>query len=141
MGNITDILNNCSPTWFEFVNETVRLGIEAASESYSKPKDQHKREGSIAGFEACRDKDIAGLAELLKEAREKVRQSFRDNDDTERYWYLNCYQAEVEWTCNVMSNLLRMAGAPEKQMIVPPTYRGMRTAARVVANVLGEKTT
>lgn len=139
MGNITDILNDCSPAWFDFLNETIRLGIEAASKSYSKPRDQHKREGSIAGFEACREKGPADLAELLKEARGKVRQSFRDNDDTERYWYLNCYQAEVEWTCNVMSNLLSMAGAPEKQMIVPPTYRGMMTAARVVANVRGEK--
>jgi len=43
------------------LNAIINDGIEAARMDYGKPADTLKREGAIAGFEECRNVEIAAL--------------------------------------------------------------------------------
>ena len=53
----------------EFLTMVIDGGIEQARRDYAH--DMFKRDGAVAGFEACRGKHPGDLAVLLTEAREK----------------------------------------------------------------------
>lgn len=91
-------------------------GIEAARLDYVDPRHKLKLDGSIAGFNACRDKSIEELTSLLHESEKKC-----------RYW--RCYHLEVEWTCNVISAALRNQN---EKVIITPTVRGMSKAIEIL---------
>lgn len=121
-----------SMPWHQFLNRIISDGIAAARRDYVGPEHSPRLEGSIAGFEACGGKTISELATLLAESREKVHAGLlrRENEvDTTRYWYLRCYEAEVEWVCNVVSAALMNIGQPT---IIPPTARGVSKAAEIL---------
>jgi hypothetical protein len=117
----------------EFLERVIDDGIEAAKADYTEPAQASKLDGSIAGFEACRGKDMLGLGLLLKEAHEKTREAFRDvhegRIDSDVYWFNQCYELEVEWVCNCASACLANQGLP---VIVPPTCRGVMKAAEIL---------
>lgn len=109
----------------KLLDRVVDDGIKACSESY-KDKPQ-KRAGAIAGFEACRDKTIFELRQTLDLARKAA--DVARAVDRENYWYLRCFEAEVEWVCNVVSSALHNQGL---DTIVTPTMRGYLKAAEIL---------
>jgi hypothetical protein len=85
-------------------NHIIDDGIEAARMDYIQPGDTLKREGAIAGFDECRNKEPAEIAVLLVEANERANQAIREDDP--RYWYWRCRALEIGWVANVLSNIL-----------------------------------
>jgi hypothetical protein len=53
----------------QFLTRVIGEGIAAAERDYTRPDQEQKLRGSIAGFEACYGKTPAQLAELLSAAR------------------------------------------------------------------------
>ena len=122
----------------EFLNRIIDDGIEAAKTDYCRPSQQNKLEGSIAGFEACRKKTagqchvegvVVALADLLAEARKATLDAHMRREESEEYWRIRCYEAEVEWVCNCVSAVLINENRP---CIIPPTARGVMKAAEIV---------
>lgn len=116
----------------QFLNRIINDGIEAATKHYSKSSQKDKKEGSIAGFEACRNKDILELKDLLEKAKEQThlsRISINDNNEVVNYWFIRCFELEVEWVCNCVSACLYNE---KKPVIITPTVRGMMKAAEIV---------
>lgn len=109
----------------EFLARVIDQGIESALDNYAE--DDMKRDGALAGFEACRDKSTLDLAHLLKEAK-KDQEEARHNDKP-HYWYFRCFAAEVEWVCNCVSAILHNEG---EQVIIAPTARGYLKAASII---------
>lgn len=108
-----------------FLTRIIDDGIAACSESYKN--DKQKREGAVAGFNACRGRTIFELRQTLfvaQRAADNARAVDRDN-----YWYLRCFHAEVEWVCNVVSSALQNQG---EEPIVIPTARGYMKAAEIL---------
>lgn len=114
--------------FFEFLTAVIEKGITAARRDYTRPDQEQKLNGSIAGFEACRGKNPLELKDLLDAAGISVSDAYR-GDDKAQYWWYRCYQAEVEWVCNVISAALYNQGLP---VIITPTCRGMITASEIV---------
>lgn len=113
----------------EFLNRVIDDGIAAAKADYKN--DKNKLEGSIAGFEACRNKMPTELLEVWKETNAYVTNAFAEHDDAEKYWWFRCYQLEVEWVCNVVSALMINEGQPPILSWFP-TCGGFRKAASIV---------
>jgi hypothetical protein len=102
-------------------------GIEAARHDYAKPRDTLKREGAIAGFEECRNKEPAEIAALCAEANARARQAICEGD--RRYWFWRCRALEIGWVANVLSNILVANGMlPIGDM----TARGRLKAAEIL---------
>lgn len=111
----------------EFLNEVIDKGIAAAKEDYKDGK-QNYLEGSIAGFEACRDKSPEELREIYFETHGYINQAY---GDAEKYWWFRCYQLEVEWVCNCVSAiLLNMDKPPILSWL--PTCNGMQLASKIL---------
>jgi hypothetical protein len=108
----------------KLLDQIVDDGIKACSESYKD--DAKKREGAIAGFEACRNKSVFELRQILGVASNAA--DVARAVDRENYWYLRCFHAEVEWVCNVVSACLQNQGLDP---IVTP-MRGYLKAAEIV---------
>jgi len=113
--------------YFDFLEIVINEGVQSAEKSYSSPTQKDKKDGAIAGFNACRRKEPMQLKELLNQSRkEAVEARTKEN----RYWYFRCYSLEVEWTCNVISAMLLNEGiAP---IIIEPTLRGTQKAAEIL---------
>lgn len=86
-----------------------------------------KREGAVAGFEACRNKTVFELRQQLHLAANLA--DIARATDRERYWYHRCFHAEIEWVCNVVSACLQNQGL---DIIVIPTARGFLKAAEII---------
>jgi hypothetical protein len=86
-----------------------------------------KREGAIAGFDECRNKEPAEIAALLAEANARARQAICEGDP--RYWFWRCRALEIEWVANVPSNILDAQGLPPIRMM---TARGRLKAAEII---------
>ena len=110
----------------KFIDQVVDEGIVVVKKDYTRSDQKQKRDGSIAGFEACRDKTIEELKDLL-EITEIAVCDARSNKDN--YWWYRCYQAEVEWVCNCLSSILVNEG---QEPLVTPTVRGAIQAAKIV---------
>lgn len=113
--------------YVEALDQCIDDGIEAARQSYIKPRDKLKLEGSIQGFEDCRTKTPVQLLTLLTEAGEKVVEVHREGG--EQYWFWRCRQLEIEWVCNVMSHI-QVANGGEAFAIM--TARGGIKAADII---------
>ncbi len=112
-------------TYSDFLTRIVDDGITACCESYKD--DTQKREGAVAGFNACRGKTILELRQQLDSARDATRNAYRLS--SANYWFLRCYELEVEWVCNVVSAALQNQG---DEPIVTPTVRGYMKAAEIL---------
>lgn len=113
--------------WDKFINQIVDLGIEAAKRDYKRPDQKPLLDGSLAGFEECRNKSVVDLAKLLPGAA-----AYRDNaqkGSTTGYLRAKGYYNEIEWVCNVASAALYNQGLP---VIIQPTVRAMQTAAKIL---------
>lgn len=122
-----------------FLERVIADGLAAAKRDYADRAE--KLTGAIAGFEACRGKDMLELTRLLRSARDRTRELLaelrlddtvavpRHNRPLLRYWEARCYEAEIEWVCNVVSAALHTQRLPT---IVTPTARGMLKAADIL---------
>jgi hypothetical protein len=115
----------------DFLNRVINEGIEAATADYREERQKPHLEGSIAGFEACRNKNPFELLDVWKESQEYAQKSFNDRDDPDKYWWFRCYQLEVEWVCNVVSAVLYNEGKPPILSWLP-TCNGMSKAASII---------
>ena len=111
-----------------FLREVIDRGISAAVDDYCRPEQKQKREGSIAGFQACRDKTPDELRDLLGACKIATRDAI-DRGDKATYWWYRCYELEVDWVCNCVSVALMRSGQP---VIVQPTCRAVMQAAKIV---------
>lgn len=117
-------------TYQGFLHRVIEDGIAATKADYNRPDEAHKLLGSLAGFEACRDKSPEELFSVLKEAQEQSEQSFRLREEPDTYWFKRCYTLEVEWVCNVVSAALTNIGITI--ILPPPTALGVLKAAEIL---------
>jgi hypothetical protein len=108
-----------------FLDRVIDEGIEAAKRDYREKPDKLK--GAVEGFEACRGKSTPELGALLVLSRKKSEEA-RDSRAT-NYWEVRCFEAEVEWVCNVISSAMQNQGLPT---IITPTVRGYAKAASIL---------
>ena len=128
----------------QFLDKVIDDGIKAAKKDYSQPSQKNKLEGSIFGFEQCRDKSPTEIAFLLIEYRkiiseERETEMIFEELDVKRehnYWYYRCAESEIEWVANVVSAMLYNEG---KQTIITPTARGMMKADEILKWGLASK--
>ncbi len=112
-----------------FLNRVIDDGIAAAKTDYAH--DDEKREGAVAGFEACRGKAPAKIIELLAGAARAAHEARRSFERT-GYWRARCYELEIGWVANVVSAALVNEG---KAPIVSVTARGMMKAADILGGL------
>lgn len=112
-------------SYTDFLKRIIDDGVAAVHIDYKNSAE--KRDGAVAGFEACRGKDPSELAVLLGEANLERQRAF--HEQRSNYWYYVCYHAEIEWTCNVVSSALWNQGLP---LIITPTTRGYMKAAEIL---------
>ena len=99
--------------YYEFLEHCIDDGIAAVNKTYVKDADRLKLKGSIAGFEACRNKTAEQLERLLVEAGKVVSGVRVDaGGDRERidYWYFRYYELQVEGVCDVVGAMLDAQG-------------------------------
>lgn len=113
----------------EFLNRVINEGISSATADYTDAKDKNRLDGSIAGFEACRDLTPNELVDMFKTASKYMNEAFGDKHSD--YWYFRCYQAEVEWVLNVVCAMLYNQGL-EVPVSHLPTYNGLMKAASIL---------
>jgi len=117
----------------DFLTRIIEEGIESAKEDYAgtTPAKTIKREGAVQGFLTCKDCTPEQLVELYQAAGEKVNNAYREQ--AKDYWHWRCYQAEIEWVCNVVSAMLANEGS---KPLLPhlPTGNGVRKASSILAS-------
>lgn len=113
----------------EFLRRVIDEGIEAATSDYTKESEKQNLEGSIAGFNACRDKSPEELVEVWQKASDDMNNAF--NEQKDNYWWFRCFHLEVEWVCNVVSAMLYNQG--HKPLLAwLPTASAMMKAASII---------
>ena len=119
-------------TYFQLLDRVISDGIAEVSEAYADPKDHHKRDGAIDGFEACREKSPAELVTLCAHAERLAAQTASADDDAVReYWRQRYKVLQIEWVCNVVSvGLVNSGQAPLLAHL--PTARGAMKYAAIV---------
>lgn len=110
-----------------FLSKVIEDGIAGVKRDYKRKSQKLIREGSIAGFEACREKNPVQLNELLEHS-EKVSQEAMVGE-LKDYWYYRGFLLEVKWVCNVVSAMLMNQKLPT---IIPPTARGVIQAGNII---------
>jgi hypothetical protein len=131
------VTNSTTPnatTYNQLLDRIIADGIAEVHEAYADPKNHHKRDGAIEGFEACRGKSPADLVALWSEAekiatqlvREHRENSPEDGDVTD-YWRQRYKALQIEWVLNVVS-----AGRRQPLVAHLPTLRGMQKYAQIV---------
>jgi hypothetical protein len=128
--------NGFTITFDEFRTILIEDGIEAARKDYTDPKDLARLNGSIAGFQACFNKNPPEIRKLLKDSAERTSKAFIDvNEKTITdydYWYQVCFAAEVEWVANCISALMISQGL---NPIAGITTRGVMKASEIVHRI------
>src|SRR6185369_12703287 len=114
--------------YLAFLEVLINDGIIAVKKDYANRRD--KLEGAIAGFEVCRNKQPKDLKEIYNEITEYV-----NLEDKENYWWFRCYQAEVEWVCDVLSAFLISQSQPVLFSKFP-TNVGIKKAREIIHNNL-----
>lgn len=115
--------------YYEFLALIIEDGIEAVRLDYPRPDQNQKRDGSIKGFEECRNRDPLQLATLRSEAH--VMTSTKYSEQATDYWYWRCRELEIEWVCNVVSGSLISQGLPPIGIC---TARGVLKAAEILGS-------
>ena len=112
-----------------FLSRAIDNGIEGVRADYVSEHHKEHLEGSIAGFEACRNLLPSELIQLLRTANRYVEDAFINR--LENYWFFKCYHGEVEWVLNVISAMLMIDGQ-QPLLHHLPTARGMLAAYAIL---------
>ena len=119
-------------TYDQLLDRIISDGIAEVREAYADPKEHHKRDGAIEGFEACRGKTPDQLVELWQEAGRRADHLMDATTPVETYWHHRYFQLQVEFTLNVLS-----VGLETPLLAHLPTARGAMQYAAIVG-VRGE---
>lgn len=108
-------------TYTDFLNRLIDDGIAEVRTTYGDPEVHHKRDGAIAGFEACRGKKQLEIVEIWHAAEAECfvrrrahlsagRGSPREDGGVETqgtlaraYWQKRYEHLQLEWVLNVLS--------------------------------------
>lgn len=120
--------------YHKFLNKIIEIGIAAAQQDYSDPRNIEKLEGALQGFNLCEGMYPKGLQELLSDWRSKTEDAFVLEDKT--YWKIRCCTAEVEWICGCVSAFLRSEGIADPMV---PTARQWITTLEIKTKLLEEE--
>lgn len=115
--------------YYEFLNRVIDEGIAAATADYTEESDKERLEGSIAGFNACRNLLPEQLVETWQKANDDMNNAF--HEQKENYWWFRCFQLEVEWVINVVSAMLVNEGQ-DTLLSWLPTANGAMKAASII---------
>jgi hypothetical protein len=112
-------MTTSTTTYSQLLDRCISDGITEVCKAYADPKEQHKRDGAIDGFEACRGKAPSELVVLLREAERQGRRQGRqllglfgyltredrapDDEHAKLYWRQRYKALQIEWVCNVVS--------------------------------------
>jgi hypothetical protein len=122
-------------TYDQLLDRTITEGIAEVRKAYDDPKDHHKRDGAIEGFEACRGKTPEQIVDLWTEAEKAcatIRAEIDGGDEhLRRYWRARYKTLQIEFVCNVISVGLISNGQPPLLTHLP-TARGALQYARIV---------
>jgi hypothetical protein len=109
-----------------FLTKIIEEGTNAVRRSYiGQPM---KLEGSLQGFEICRDKSPNEIASLLEKARKNTKEA--RHDISPAYWKVRHIELQIEWVANCISAAYFQSNINQ---IVRPTAR----AYMRVASILG----
>jgi deoxyadenosine/deoxycytidine kinase len=126
-------MTTSTTTYEQLLDRIIADGIAEVREAYTDPKDRHKHDGALEGFEACRGKTPAELVALWTEAEKlsaRIRERGKnDPDDVQNHWYWKSrYKAlQIEFILNVVS-----VGLNTPLLAHLPTYRGAMKYAQIV---------
>lgn len=119
----------------DFLNAAIDDALESVRLHESRPSRTHIRAGMVAGLEACRGQDPAGLCALQERAaaeRARLTSPAARSDDPAAlaaYWHARAYEAQVAWICNVVHAAEDLSGRPTTY---PTTARAGIMAARIL---------
>jgi hypothetical protein len=116
-------------TYADFLTRVIEDGRDAAKGDYREPRDRHKLQGSLHGFEDCRGLAPAQLSLLYDIATQDAER--RRDGPLNTYWYYRCRAAEIEWVLNCVSAALVNEGGPPIRAWMP-TARAMMKAAEIL---------
>ena len=125
-------------TYAQLLDRVITDGIAEVAEAYSDDKDpdgsRHhtaKREGAVAGFEACRGKAPEEIVQLHASAVHASRctasVAVHREDNLRNHWRQRYYELQIEWVLNVLS-----VGLSRPLLAHLPTYRGALKYAAIV---------
>lgn len=123
-------------TYEQLLERIISEGIAEVRETYADPKDHHKRDGAIEGFEACRGKTSSDLVLLWSEAE---RSAATTRGDAEAYWKARYKALQIEWCLNVLSVGLRICGQDPLLSHLPTARAAMKYAEIVGVRSHGER--
>ena len=119
-------------TYHQLLDRVITDGIAEVREAYIDPKDHHKRDGAIEGFEACRGKKPLEIVALWNEAErlmpqiaDECRTHARPDND---YWKHRYKTMQIEWVCNVLSVGLTSSGKPPLLAHLPTARAAVKYA-------------
>jgi len=139
-------------TYEDLINRIIADGIAEVREAYSDPKEHHKRDGAIEGFETCRGKAPSDLVALWtiaerqsREASEACRAKTAKShdghgvkaDNLNDYWRQRYKALQIEWVCNVVSVGLTNNGEAPLFSHMPTARAAMKYAAIVGVHGVG----
>lgn len=113
------------------LDHVISRGITAARSSYSGRDELDKLDGSISGFEACRNKTPIEIWELYQKA---ARECTEAKDRQDIHWkYFACRRSEIEWVANCVSVILLNEKIPSPfPRHVGPTVRATLAMTRIL---------
>jgi hypothetical protein len=116
-------------TYDQLLNRIISDGIAEVKQAYADPKEHHKRDGAIEGFEACRGKTPDQLVALWTDAEREAAQMRRDREpsDVNAFWRCRYKALQIEWCLNVIS-----VGLSKPLLAHLPTYRAAMKYAQIV---------
>lgn len=129
-------------TYEQLLEHIISDGISEVRDAYDDPKDHHKRDGAIEGFEACRGKTPTEIVELWRIAEDQARQIMRANhadtpNSLKDYWKQRYKASQLEWALNVISIGLVNNGQPPLLTHLPTAHAAMKYAAIVGVHAKG----
>jgi hypothetical protein len=114
-----------------FIDEIIAQGTPVAETDYANRPEE--LESAKAGFEACRNKDVMQLKELLAASQKKENEAYTaavlDSSKMVEFKKARAFSAEVNWVCNVLSAVLQ---EHKLTPIIPPTARGVLVAGDIL---------
>ena len=121
-------------TYDQLLDRIITDGIAEVSVAYADPKEHHKRDGAIEGFEACRGKTPADLVALWVEAERDSMHLRREPsaENVQAYWKQRYNAIQIEFVLNVLS-----VGLETPLLAHLPTARGAMKYAEIMG-VRGE---
>lgn len=115
----------------QLLDRIIADGIAEVRAAYAEPKDHHKRDGAIEGFEACRGKTPAELVDLWQKAEDRAHRAHEimreDHENIEASLKQRYKALQIEFVLNVIS-----VGLHRPLLAHLPTYRGAMKYAEIV---------